>query len=249
MKVDSTPETSFENPSRVNRLFYRTLAGDRPGLFAAIIAFNRDVNQDSNPAENGFSKRNNLSADDLSRIFNASNREKARLFPGDTAGFWDFKEESRRIALLPSPVLKDLLLKWGAAFCAPILNRIIRRGELEVVDRDIGKSLVDFARGRGRLNLGDLSGIISLPDQAMNPEKIRPVIMMCGMKAHGICCAAWPSPLKIITDNRFKRELPEFFEYRFEPEKVEPSHFRAVWFSMKKILLKEVAPEWTPCFS
>ena len=264
MKVDSGTETPYESPSQANRVFYRTLAGERPGLFAAIIAFNRNRNQDPNTADGDLpdntlsddgvsdevpSKPHNLPAKNLSWLPDASNRAKAMLFPGDNAGFWDFKEESRRMALLPPPLLNDLILKWGAAFCAPILNRIILRGELEVVDRDIGQPLVDFARGRGRLNLGDLSGIIALTDREVTPEKIRPMIVMCGMKAHGICRATWPNPLKTVTDNHLKQELPELFKHRFEPEKVEPPHFRAVWFSMKKILLKEVAPEWTPCFS
>ncbi len=260
MKVDSGTETSSESPSQSNRLFYRTLAGERPGLLAAIIAFNRNRNQDSKsdsdpvPAKDGLSDdvlsgRHNFSAKNLTWLSRTSNRSKARLFPGDGAGFWDFKEESRRMALLPPPMLNDLILKWGSAFCAPIINRIILRRDLEIVDREIGKSLVDFARGRGRLNLGDLSGIISLTDRSMNPDKIRSLIVMYGMKAHGICCATWPVPLKIITDNRLEQELPELFKNRFEPEKVDPPHFRAVWFSMKKILLKEVAPEWTPCFS
>jgi len=254
MKVDSGTETPYESPSGANRLFYRTLAGERPGLLAAIITFNRSRNQTPHPANDALSdeflsKLHNLSAKDFSWLPEASNRVKARLFPGNNAGFWDFKEESRRIALLPSPILNDLVLKWGAAFCAPILNRIILREELEIVDREIGKPLVDFARGRGRLNLGDLSEIISLANRAVNPEKIRPMIVMYGMKAHGICRAAWPPSLKIVTDNRLEQELPELFEHRFDPQKVEPQHFRAVWFSMKKILLKEVAPEWTPCFS
>ena len=114
MKVDSGTETSSESPSQSNRLFYRTLAGERPGLLAAIIAFNRNRNQDSksgsdpDPAKDGLSDdvfiwAPQLFCKEFDLAFQDLKPFKGKTFSGDGAGFWDFKEESRRMALLPPP--------------------------------------------------------------------------------------------------------------------------------------------------
>lgn len=226
-----------------NRLFYRNLALDRPQLFAAIMGFNASANWEAKTDGHGLS---NHGAHGLLAL---SNRAKGRFHAGEDQGFWDFEEESRRMALLDGPTLNACIFSWGAAFCAPLINRFILKKDIEILNRDIGRKHLDFARGKGRFNIGDISGIIQVEEPAMPPEKMHALILKYGMRAHGICSAAWPEPLQAIEARRIERHLPDLFLHMPRLPQAPPAHLRAIWFSMKKILLKEVAPQWTPCFS
>ena len=230
-------------PSGGNRLFYRNLASDRPQLFGAIMRFNASINRKAGLPE----PENEVRFPE--GILAESNRAKARLHAGDTVGFWDFEEESRRIALLNADVFNELILSWGSAFCAPMLNRFILKKDVEILNRDIGGKYLDFARGKGRFTIGDIGEIIRVEEEAAPSEDMRSLVLKYGMRAHGICSTAWPEALQAIETRRIERHLPDLFEERSPLTPVDPSHLRAIWFSMKKILLKEVAPLWTPCFS
>mgnify|MGYP000267221358 CR=1 FL=1 len=56
--------------------------------------------------------------------------------------------------------------------------------------------------------------------------------------AIAICRAPWPAALK----ERVAENIED------APPSVSPAVQRAVWFGLKKLLLKEVAPQWAPCF-
>jgi hypothetical protein len=223
-----------------SRLFYRNLALERPQLFGAILGFNAAVNRDAAMARLGVVPE---------AILSSSNRARGRLQGRQTPGFWDFEEESRRMALVDTATLKDLILSWGAAFCAPLLNRYVLRQDVETLHREVDVRYLDFARGKGRFNIGDISGIIRLEETAVPAEKMPALIAQYGMHAHGTLATAWPESLQAIEARRIERHLPGLFVHRSRQAQVHPPHLRAIWFSMKKILLKEVAPQWTPCFS
>lgn len=244
MTVDARAEKAGTAPG-INRLFHRNLAKERPQLFAAILGFNAAINADAA----GDGRDPGADPSMVNGLLARSNRAKARLNGRYHQEFWDFEEESRRMALLDAATLNDLILSWGAAFCAPLLNRIVLKKEVELLDQAVGSRYLDFARGRGRFNIGEISEIIRVKETATAPENMRSLILSYGMHAHGICSAAWPAPLQTIENNRIERHLPDLFEHRSPVAEVHPSHLRAIWFSMKKILLKEVAPQWTPCFS
>ena len=225
----------------INRLFYRNLVSDMPQLFEAVVQFNKSLQE----ADKMYDFGNNTI---LEEVINRSNRAKAMFSKGGSVGFWDFEEESRRIALLDVSILKNLIVSWGSALCAPILNRFVRRDDVEILNKSVGSRYLDFARGKGGFILGDLSKMIKLEEQAVDPEKMYSLIIKYGMHAYSICSAKWPEPLQSFENKKIEKYLPDLFEYRIQSLQVSPSHFRAIWFSMKKILLKEVAPQWTPCF-
>lgn len=228
---------SFPDASGAKRQFYRSLALERPQLFAAIMRFN---------ASNNFKDREYNGAE---KIIDDSNRAKALFYGGFTKVFWDFEEDSRRIALLDTDTFKKMILSWGAAFCAPLLNSFILKTDIEKLNQNIGREFLDFARGKGRFSLGDVSDIIKIKTSSTNPEKMGEQVITAGMHAYGICSEAWPQPLKEIAAERIGKDLPELSRHHKNSDPVSPPHLRAIWFSMKKILLKEVAPQWTPCFS
>ncbi|MBF0201778.1 MAG: hypothetical protein HQK66_10800 [Desulfamplus sp.] len=222
------------------RLFYRTIARENPRLLGAAMKFNASLHMDALK-----SSLDNPGLGDFYPFF------KTRPFPVSPRGlgFWDFEDESRRLALLDAETLKNLLLTWGTAFCAPFINRYVRRDDLEILERDIGRDLLSYARGRGRFSLGALPGIPRPEGDSPSPESMRSMIIAHAMKAHGICISPWPEKLKSIEIGKIEQYIPELAEYFSHVRDVPPSHLRSIWFSLKKILLKEVAPQWTPCFS
>lgn len=221
-----------------SRLFIKNLAANNPFLLKAIIRFNYSLNRSR---ENEFIPQTSLIA--------SSNRAKAKLNGAFTKGYWDFEEESSRITLLDTNTLKDLLLTWGAAFCAPVINRFVTRQDVDTLHKNIDQKYIEFAIGRGQFALGDLLDIVTPVSGKVPPEKIKALIRKYGMTAHEICLAAWPQALQKIQIQKIKQELPDWFKLRPSLSELHPSHPRAIWFSIKKILLKEVAPQWTPCFS
>ena len=231
--------------SGVSRFFYRSLVMDMPQLFKAILKFNTSVIFETK--KDGFLNDNGAALPD--GIFNSSSRAKAKFIGSYSIGFWDFEEESRRIALLDVSTLNELVLSIGSALCSPLLNKFILKKEVETLNRDIESKYLDFARGAGRFILGDIGEIIKIEEQTTTPEKMRDLVIKYGMYAHGICSAAWPESLQDFENQKIKRSLPDLFEHRVQLNQVNPSHLRAIWFNVKKILLKEVAPQWIPCFS
>ena len=217
------------------RAFIRELALDRPQLLGAILQFNAGENRRAvQEAYPGMGFPDAI----LDRLVK------------DQAGFWDFEEESRRLALVGPEITLDLVLTWGSAFCAPILNRFILRSDVEILHRDLGEKYLDFARGRGRFSLGDIYRILEVQPDPMAVEDVRDQVLAWGLAAHDLVAASWPVPLRQIQDRCWARELPQCHGLRRPPEAPPlPGMLRAVWFSMKKILIKEVAPQWTPCFS
>lgn len=263
MKVDVPPEKTG-NHTGANRLFHREIVRTKPELFRAILTFNNSIHDrtiehksysdlysgSGSPGKTGHEdKSHGTSMELILNRLKASNRAKARFFTGDSLGFWDFEEESRRMVLLDAATLNKLIFTWGAAFCAPLLNQFILKQDVELLDQEVGRPYVDYARGGGRFNIGHINEIIPPLPKAVPPAKMRSLIIGYGMQAHGICSAAWPLSLQTFENQRLERELPELFKHRLDLVQVAPSHPRTVWFSMKKILLKEVAPQWIPCFS
>ena len=134
MKVDAPMEKNRVH-SMANRLFHRDLARERPQLFKTILTFNRSIHARTTEHEffsrldsgarpglsmtgSGFNHGSSMAG--INKILNGFNRAKARLFVNnDSLGFWDFEEESRRMALLDAETLNQLILSWGAAFCSP----------------------------------------------------------------------------------------------------------------------------------
>jgi hypothetical protein len=234
------------NPTgNLRRDFFRTLALDSPELLGAILRFNAGTGQTGTDQQGRTLTDNIRSAEKWQGLVNGSNRARAKLYGPLDNGFWDFEEESRRLALLKPSTFEKLILHWGAAFCAPRLNQVVLRPRIEVLGKKLGPGLLDFARGRGRFCLGDLS----MQPKDPGTDDLAVIVPWCGLHAFRVCSAPWPESLKKIQDLGLKDFLARFPGPEPLPEPLAPAHRRAVWFSMKKVLLKEVAPEWTPCFS
>ncbi len=155
-------------------------------------------------------------------------------------GFWDYAEESRRLALLDAETLAELSLVAGVALHAPEIARVLRREELLNLRAGIGEDLYRYALCRGQYQLGSVRRLFAQSDRSF------PLAERCalhGNMAARLVATRWPEELA----NRMFLALPPLPEGREAPAFSE-AEILEIWLALKKLLLKEVAPSWAPCF-
>ncbi len=231
--------------------FFVHIIRHKPALFRSILVFN-GLDGSGYPAEPPASLRlvRGLDADALWNDKRARHRLIQGLGDDETGRFWDFSEESRRLALLPLDILTQAALQFGVAVHANELARLIAREDVLAARREIGPEMFAYALHRGKFQAGSLPRLFDCASDDLT-ESIR----RHGRQALALCCSVWPLELVRLCAIRFT-ELAEIFTANKAIDSLDPSFDetplpesrRAVWFGFKKILLKEVAPQWAPCF-
>lgn len=162
--------------------------------------------------------------------------------------FWDYGEESSRLALLDSAHLFSLAQYVGTAIHAPSIAKLIARDAILNFRAELGDSLYEYAISRGQYQLGtSRNAFLPLDPELDLPQRVR---------RHGLlvleCCATrWPNFLREKTLAPLRPLLTEgkaLSTEQVDALHVEADRVRTLWFAVKKLLLKEVAPQWAPCF-
>ena len=129
----------------------------------------------------------------------------------------------------------------GTALNAPKIARIIERDKLLSVKKEIGESAYLFALKRAPFLIGPVE--FSFVDDRL-PQNFRSNVIAYGMKCLEACFSGQPNAL--IKRVLFK--LPKSICGSFKPEDLTQEKAKASNL-MKKVLLREVGPEWAPYFS
>jgi hypothetical protein len=211
--------------------FFFDIIAHNPLLFQAIANFNSAVIP---PVPEEISAVAGLDAAALWRISAVRKHFKTAELQ---EAFWDFTEESRRLALVDEASLKKLQKLFGVAVHAEEIAQIVLRAEVLALRESLGEDIYDYAVHRGQYQLGGVSRHFCKEDLELPLlERIR----KHGIWAMSLCSASWPESLRKI----FEEKLEETLEW--EKPSAEVRH--VIWFGLKKILLKEVAPQWAPYF-
>ena len=211
--------------------FFIDIIAHNPVLFQAMVDFNSTVVP---PVPEEISMVAGLNSAALWRLPTVR-RHFQTVVTGET--FWDFTEESRRLALLDGASLKKLQNLFGVAVHAEEIAQLVLRAEVLALRESLGEDIYDYAVHRGQYQLGGVSRHFCKEDLELPLlERIR----KHGAQAMAFCAAFWPEPLRKI----FAEKLGETLEQ--EKPSFEVRHL--IWFGLKKILLKEVAPQWAPYF-
>lgn len=227
------------------RGFYRELAATRPELLGAIWRFNSPGAPEAPGAPDaaGAPDAPGAVAPAVAALLAASPRGRGVLarLAAPAAGFWAFEEESRRLALLDAPTLEALALHFGAAVNARALAAVVVRKDAEALTAALGRELVDYARGRGGFQLGEVRApFLARHGDLPLAERVR----LHGREALALCAGRWPEALRGLAARRF----PGLLDGRVPAPEHDRAQGRLVWFGLKKLLTKEVAPWWAPCF-
>ena len=206
----------------------------RPVLFRAMLTFNRDAYAPV-PEELAALGR------PLSDLWKRADFRRAWPLRSKEDGYWNFSEESQRIALLDKATIEKLGLFFSAAVHAGEISRVIARSEVLELRTSLGADVVSYALKRGRYQVGGVRGMLPFP--AVQGALVARVKEISAVSL-AMLSADWPEELRRMAAPRFPKPS--------EPEEALPALRReqrsVLWFTMKKLLLREVAPEWTQCF-
>ncbi len=219
--------------------FFSRIITEKPRLFRAILRFNNRLAAfprtqamlDSLPSPLGDALR----ADPLLL------RELRRT---DAAGryFWDFEDETSRLALLETDSLQKLFLLFAASVWGEDISHIIIRKEREDLTAAIGADAYLFALKRGRFLTGHLHPFFSA---LQREDPLEEKIAATRKNVFSVLCSRWPAELRaacapMLEDSGL-----------FPPDRelsVDAKLFTSVWHAAKKILIREVDPQCAPCF-
>ena len=221
----------------MHKNFFIDIITRKPDLFAAILRFNGFT------APRGFAdapvQMRDLCAampegllDELLR--NTRSRRHLCALSHSANPFWDFAEESRRLALLEPETLTTLTRFYGAGLHALEVARTVLGREVAALREAIGERAYLYALQRGQYQALAGRELFAARHRDLNlPERIN----LHGREALGLITAEWPQPLQNIAPVAALSDIALQTDTR-----------RGMWFDLKKTLLKEVAATWAPCF-
>lgn len=228
------------------RRFFKSLYRENPDLLRAVLQFNHRLYC----LEKGRALDAHGVSPDLRDCIVTGAVPCAGLLDASDTGFWDFEEESRRIMLVETDTLQKGIDYWGAAFFAPALRRVVLKRQQEALEKTLGRDLLGYALGRGGFYLGQARQLIPLDDAACPPDRANRVVRRYGLKALLLLSQAWPGALRASVENRtasLAKGLGQDFPGSGHP--MSPTQLRLLWSVLKNIFLREVAPQWHPCFT
>ena len=206
----------------------------RPRLFRAMLTFNQDVYAPVPGALSGLGHP-------LSDLWRREDFRRAWPVRPTEEGYWNFSEESQRIALLDAATIARLGLFFSAAVHAGEIARVIARDEVLQLRTSLGADVVSYALKRGRYQVGGLRSVLQFPE-VCGPLSMR--VKEVSALALSALRSEWPGELRRMADDRF----PKAASADADVPVLRREQRSALWFTIKKLLLREVAPEWTQCF-
>lgn len=221
----------------MHKNFFIDVINRKPALFTAMLRFNgQAVAEEGAPLPD---RAREFCADLPEETLNelAGNPRARRhiyALARNAETFWDFAEESRCLALLPPDTLADLARFYGAGLHAGEVARTIMGREVTALREGLGEDAYVYAIRRGQYQA--LAG----RELFTTRHKDLPLAERAGLhgrEALGLIMAGWPQLLQNRAPVAALSDIA-----------APPDVQRGLWFDLKKVLLKEVAPSWAPCF-
>ncbi len=216
----------------MNRYYFLELLDENPALLGALVRFNApSLPEDASPLLVAAQNYPDLKA------------ALAKSHPA-SAGYWDFSEESRCLALLPADAVTRLARTAAAAVYADEIARTVQRASVIALREFFGSALIDYALSRGRWQAG--GSIRAVFERAVGAEK--PIAERC-MEAAALTIASlkagWPQALQDIVATRWaSADLPHVGL----PVLISGDERLTLWHFTKKLIQRELGSPWTNYF-
>ena len=156
----------------------------------------------------------------------------------NTPSFYDFRQARLRLALMDPPTLRTLTLWSGAAVYSPMLAKIIDKSTRTAVQSLLSPEGFSWAIKRAPL-LATLTPDLSLGSQLPATQ----AIWQGGQACIQACLSGMPESFNQRVLSKLPSEVNWNLATRITPESREET-----WRFVGRILLKELAPQWKPCF-
>lgn len=224
----------------------RRMIRDRHVLLPLIYEFNRmparyihysRVNRYTKMDESGFTAlvQNSRAEKILSGII----LEKAGL---TGLYHWDFDQRHHRLALIDGAGLARLLRLAGLAVNSDQIIRVIRKKSLLDLKKSIGVTAYLFALKKAPFLIGRKT--FSFVRMQRDFSVFNEYSTECGAKCLGACLSGAPRAMTL----RLGLKLPAGMA-RFLEEPYPQAERKAAFSVLKKILIREVDPQWTKLLS
>jgi hypothetical protein len=228
----------------MNKSFFIEALQHKPAFIRALLAYNSPAPAALPPAFAAFPR---------SLWQDAAVQRRFAL--EEPAGFWDFIDESRRIAFLSEETLLRLALCCGITLHASALSHCLLRTERQAIIDDLGAEALHYALTRGRFRQNSLCAVFE-PWHQQLPLAHR--VRVHGAWAIEMLIQPWPEQLLARFLPRWQAVLA-LLCHAISPAEVsldpnfsaawQQEHTSLLWFSLKKLLLQEVDTAWAPCFA
>lgn len=220
------------------QFFYESLEKNSP-LFSAMLSFNLEQHKNFAPYAD---LKNILQADFLK----SSSLQKYQK--QDKALYWDFADETKRLALLDSQSIQKLARILGVSLYAEEISQILDNKTVLQLKNELGNELYLYALERGKFRLHSLKKIFQNEN---NKLSLLGKIIQDGEKMLALCTQSWQEELKQIFSQKIQADLPFLAAFLHDTPKTEisPAQTRLIWFSVKKLLFQEVNTSWLPYFN
>lgn len=222
----------------------------RPELFKAMADFNRTLCKARSDSSSllGDAWGSSLLRDPLIRRFQLESVPDRA-----SAGWWDFSDETYRLLLVEDVVLHQAALHFSAAVYAEELASVIDRAQVLELRRFLGDRIFNYALRRGRYQIGSLrTALTQLNRNGSLCERIASLeAFLLSSVAEG-----WPERLRTLWSEKLRRIVMLDGASLLQGQSSDLSPLpplgrdqrRTLWFTLKKLLLREAAPQWAPCF-
>ena len=179
---------------------------------------------------------------------------------------WDFAEESKRLALIDQNTLGQLIIYLGTALNAEEITHCIEKAKVLSIKKIIGDEAYTYALGRGNFQFGNKKIIMDALPFFATEGSFSKRILMQGVFTLYICTKDWTENSRKIIYNKMLSIIQEnITEKAISDKNINLEEFKAslqqftfadisettkrhVWFSLKKMITKELAPSWALYF-
>lgn len=215
----------------------------KPQLFNAILAFNKNLHVALIPGE--LAQLGPVGE----QLWKDTVFRHAYPTTSQLPTFWNFADEVHRLILLDDDTLHKLGLYFSAAVHGELLAHTLDRSSVSRLHVSIGKDVYAYALKRGRFQIGSLRSILLAQTQGLPLDQR---IISLAQSTLIVSSATLPEKLRI----RQLERIINIFRSSSDDETIIPQtlpqlnheQMRTLWFTFKKLLIKEVAPQWAPCF-
>ena len=147
------------------------------------------------------------------------------------------------MALIGADTVERLCLFFSAAVHAEELSRVIARTQVLELRRRLGADVVTYALKRGRYQVSGLRAPLLVPASF---GALAERIDLLARALPALVGEGWPEELRALAPSCFS--APKGMDDAAFVPSLRREQRTALWFTMKKLLLREVAPQWAPCF-
>lgn len=154
--------------------------------------------------------------------------------------FYDFAEPRLRLALVSPAVLNKLFLYAGAAYCSENIAKVIDRESVINLREIMGNELYLFALKRAPLLVPEKPNI-KIPSE--DTHTLYQNVMTASQLCFEMVFAGAPHNLIRRLTLKFSKAIDWNFNISLTSNDRDK-----VWTFLHRILIKEIASEWSPCF-